>query len=83
MSTKRRPAVAPAPEETSVDWVAEVKDQVLAQLTERPYVAIAAAAAAGYVLGGGVPRWAVRYGTQYGKRLLVEQVVKAVTAAAA
>ncbi len=30
------------------------------QLTRRPYVTLGAAASIGYVLGGGLPRWAVR-----------------------
>lgn len=32
-------------------------DRVAAQTSERPFVALAAAGAIGYVVGGGLPRW--------------------------
>lgn len=47
------------------------------QITKRPYTTIAVALAAGYVLGGGVPWWAVRSAVNIGGRMAVTRLIGA------
>ncbi len=42
------------------------------QLARNPYAVLGAAAAAGYVLSAGVPRWAVRLAVSAGSRWLID-----------
>jgi len=55
-----------------------LQEQIKYQAQTHPYATVAAAAALGYVLGGGVPWWAVRAATSIGSRMLVARVVAAV-----
>lgn len=49
----------PAPEDLSVT-LARTHDEVIVRTRETPHLAVAAAFAAGAVLGGGIPTWAIR-----------------------
>jgi hypothetical protein len=55
-----------------------LQEQLKFQAQHRPYVTVAAAVAVGYVLGGGIPWWAIRAATSIGSRILVARVVAAV-----
>jgi hypothetical protein len=55
-----------------------LQDQLKYQAQHRPYATVAAAMAVGYVLGGGVPWWAVRAAASIGSRVLVARVMAAV-----
>jgi hypothetical protein len=48
------------------------------QAQHRPYMTLTAAFAVGYVLGGGVPWWAVRAATSIGGRALVARAVASI-----
>jgi hypothetical protein len=52
-------------------------------LEKRPYVTIATAAATGYVLGGGLPRWATRWVMSTAGRVTTMVVIQRLVAAAA
>lgn len=76
------PAGDPSPHgQTITNW-GDIADQLRHELRHqadvRPYVTVLAAAAAGYVLGAGIPRWAWRYAFDTGSKLLVARVVAAV-----
>ncbi|MEZ4235890.1 MAG: hypothetical protein R3F59_06950 [Myxococcota bacterium] len=55
-----------------------VQDAVVEQARTRPYTTLAVAAAAGYVLGGGVPWWAVRGLLSIGSRIVVARALASV-----
>jgi hypothetical protein len=55
-----------------------VRDQVIQQARTRPYTTLAVAAAAGYVLGGGIPMWAIRGAASIGGRILVARAIASV-----
>jgi hypothetical protein len=65
-------AVAPMTE-----FVESFQREIVHQMEVRPYVTVLAAAAAGYVLGGGIPVWAGRAAFNLGSRMLVARVVSA------
>lgn len=48
------------------------------QARERPYVVLFAAATVGYVLGGGVPGWALRMASKAGTRLVAGTLAAAI-----
>jgi 2-keto-4-pentenoate hydratase len=66
-------AVAPV-----TDFMQSVQREIRHQAEVRPYTTLLVAAAAGYVLGGGVPTWAGRALMNIGGRLLVARLVAAV-----
>lgn len=54
----------------SIDDIARDATAILAQQAhENPYRTVLIAAGVGYVLGGGVPRWAIRMGVSLGARM--------------
>jgi len=53
-------------------------EQLRTQVENRPYAAILVAAGAGYVLGGGVPTWAVRTAANFAGRVLVAKAMASV-----
>lgn len=55
-----------------------VQQELKFQAQNRPYTTLAAAFAVGYVLGGGVPWWAVRAATSIGGRALVARAVASI-----
>ncbi len=57
------------------DIADQLQHELRHQADVRPYVTVLAAAAAGYVLGAGIPRWAWRYAFDAGSKLLVARVV--------
>lgn len=65
-------AVAPV-----TDIVDTVQREILHQMELRPYTTVLVAAAAGYVLGGGIPVWAGRAAFNLGSRMLVARLVSA------
>jgi hypothetical protein len=69
-----RVADAMAPMTELVD---SLQREIRHQVEVRPYTTIMVAAAAGYVLGGGVPLWAGRAAVNLGSRLLVARLVSA------
>lgn len=66
-------AVAPM-----TDLVATLQRELRHQVEVRPYTTVLVAAAAGYVLGGGVPLWAGRAAFNIGSRLVVARLVSAI-----
>ena len=52
-------------------------------LARNPYAVLGAAAAAGYVLSAGVPRWAVRLAVSAGSRWLIDAAVGQILASSA
>lgn len=56
----------------------ELRLQLQQHASERPYTVILAALAAGYVLGGGIPGWALRAASTAGSRFVVASVAAAV-----
>ena len=56
----------------------QLQNELRHQADVRPYVTVLAAAAAGYILGAGIPRWAWRYAFDTGSKMLVARVVAAV-----
>ena len=54
-----------------------VRRELRHQVEVRPYTTILAAAAAGYVLGGGVPMWVGRAAVNVGSRILIARLVSA------
>lgn len=73
-----------APTERVVDAIAPMAELIESlqrelhhQVEVRPYTTVLAAAAVGYVLGGGIPLWAGRAAINLGSRLLVARLVSA------
>jgi len=66
-------AIAPMTE-----LVESLQREIRHQAEVRPYTTILVAAAAGYVLGGGIPLWAGRAAMNLGSRLLVAKLVSAI-----
>ncbi|GEM_PF-6747253 len=54
----------------------EVEDVVRDRLNTRPYVTLGIAAAVGYVLGGGLPRWITRIAAEFGIRAALAAAVR-------
>jgi hypothetical protein len=71
-------AIHGEPEVQDVSLVDALQEQLKFQAQHRPYATVAAAMAVGYVLGGGVPWWAVRAAASIGSRVLVARVMAAV-----
>jgi hypothetical protein len=57
------------------DLLNTVQREISHQATTRPYTTILVAAAAGYVLGGGIPRWALRMGATMGTRVAAARIM--------
>ena len=53
----------------------ELTSMLRSHVEQRPYVTLGAAAAMGYVLGGGLPRWMVKLGFAVGGRMLVDRLL--------
>jgi hypothetical protein len=74
--SRRRPA---RHDETRTEmletWATAANDEIRHQAIVRPYVTVLAAAAVGYVLGAGVPRWAYRWAWDVGSKALLARVV--------
>jgi len=66
-------AIAPVTE-----LVESIQREIRHQVEVRPYATLFAAAAVGYVLGGGIPTWAGRAAVNLGSRLLVARLVSAI-----
>jgi hypothetical protein len=64
-----------SPGEMLETWASTVNDEVRHQAIVRPYVTVLAAAALGYVLGAGVPRWAYRWAWDVGSKALLARVI--------
>jgi hypothetical protein len=73
-SSSERVADAMAPMTELVD---SLQREILHQVEVRPYTTVLVAAAAGYVLGGGIPVWAGRAAFNLGSRMLVARLVSA------
>lgn len=54
-----------------------VRRELRHQVEVRPYTTVLAAAAAGYILGGGVPTWVGRAAVNVGSRVLIARLVSA------
>lgn len=65
------------------ELVEESTDFLRDQAIQRPYVTLASAFGAGYVLGGGVPLWAVRALIAVGGKMAVSAIVTELGKAAA
>lgn len=59
------------------ELVESLQREIRHQVGVRPYTTVMVAAAAGYVLGGGIPLWAGRAAVNLGSRLLVARLVSA------
>jgi hypothetical protein len=59
------------------ELVESLQREIRHQVEVRPYTTVMVAAAAGYVLGGGIPLWAGRAAVNLGSRLLVARLVSA------
>jgi hypothetical protein len=57
------------------DVLATVQREITRQATTRPYTTVLVAAAVGYVLAGGIPRWALRMGTTLGTRAAAARIM--------
>jgi hypothetical protein len=64
-----------SPSDMLQTWATTVNDEIHHQVRVRPYVTVMAAAAAGYVLGAGVPRWAYRWAWDVGSKALLARVI--------
>lgn len=56
-------------------WAETANDEIRHQAQTRPYMTVLAAAAVGYVLGAGVPRWVYRTAWDVGSKALVARVI--------
>lgn len=65
-------------EQPQVSLLDTVSQEIKFQAQHRPYMTLAAGFALGYVLGGGVPWWAVRAATSIGGRALVARAVASI-----
>jgi hypothetical protein len=63
------------PTEMLETWAGTANDEIRHQAIVRPYVTVLAAAAVGYVLGAGVPRWAYRWAWDVGSKALLARVI--------
>lgn len=73
-TASERVADAVAPMTEIVD---SFQREIMHQMEVRPYTTVLVAAAAGYVLGGGIPVWAGRAAFNLGSRMLVARLVSA------
>ena len=76
--SRRRPSSAYRHETSSEmleTWAGTVNEEIRHQAEIRPYVTVLAAAALGYVLGAGVPRWAYRMAWDAGSKALLARVI--------
>lgn len=48
------------------------------RIEQKPYTSVLVALAAGYVLGGGVPWWAVKTAANVGGRVLVSRAIASI-----
>lgn len=64
------------------ELVEEATDFLRDQAIQRPYVTLASAFGAGYVLGGGVPLWAVRALLAVGGKVAVSAIITEMSRAA-
>lgn len=71
-------AIHGEPDVQDVSLLDTLQEQLKYQAQHRPYATVAAAVAVGYVLGGGVPWWAIRAAASIGSRVLVARVMAAV-----
>jgi hypothetical protein len=69
---------APDMGEQQLNLLDTFQQELKFQAQHRPYMTLAAAFAVGYVLGGGVPWWAVRAATSIGGRALVARAVASI-----
>jgi hypothetical protein len=69
--------------DTMRELVDGCREAARVQLRRQPYVVLAVAAGVGYVLGGGLPRGAVRGLLTVGGRVMLESVVANLAASAA
>lgn len=69
---------APEPGVQEINLLGTLQQELKFQAEHRPYMTLAAAFAVGYVLGGGVPWWAVRAATSIGGRALVARAVASI-----
>jgi hypothetical protein len=65
-------------EQQQLNLLDTLQQELKFQAQHRPYMTLAAAFAVGYVLGGGVPWWAVRAATSIGGRALVARAVASI-----
>lgn len=63
------------------DFADQAGDFLRAQAEEHPYRTVAAAVAVGYVLGAGVPNWAIRLGINAATRMAVAAAISQVAGA--
>jgi len=71
-------APEPEPGVHQLNLLDTIQQEIRFQAQHRPYMTLAAAFAVGYVLGGGVPWWAVRTATSIGGRALVARAVASI-----
>jgi hypothetical protein len=71
-STARRQE---SPSEMIETWAGTVNQEIRHQADIRPYTTVLAAAAVGYVLGAGVPRWVYRTAWDVGSKALLARLV--------
>ena len=64
-----------SPTEMIETWADTVNDEIRHQADLRPYATVLAAAAVGYVLGAGVPRWVYRTAWDVGSKALLARIV--------
>ncbi|MEQ1501937.1 MAG: hypothetical protein ABMB14_06885 [Myxococcota bacterium] len=64
-------------ESTLSEMVGALRRELSHQAETRPYTTLMVSAAAGYVLGAGVPRWAAQIATAVGSRMVVAKLVSA------
>jgi len=65
--------------ETLASAAGATLDQLRVQAERRPYVVVLVAGAAGYLLAGGIPGWAVRAASNMAGRVLVARALAAMT----
>lgn len=56
-------------------WMAETRHAIEEQVRRKPYQMVLAAAGVGYVLGGGIPSWALRAVVHAGSRALIARAL--------
>ena len=64
-----------SPSQMIETWADTVNQEIRHQADLRPYVTVLAAAAVGYVLGAGVPRWVYRTAWDVGSKALLARLV--------
>jgi hypothetical protein len=65
------------------EFMGEVRLQLAESAESRPYVVVIGALVAGYVLGAGLPRWALRAASAAGSRVVAARLAAAVLGEAA